>query len=143
MAARLRGAGLTCQVREEGPFKLAMFEKYMWICAFMLLGVHYGGIMVGEVEEKHKGDLVQMVSEMQAAIADKEGVTFEDKCPERLCAYARTVAHFPTALKEFDWRNKYFLDLTRAREAEGKDDLTPLHTKLLLKARDDGHVKFD
>jgi len=53
--------------------------------------------------------------------------------PQRLLAYARSVAHFPTALKEFDWRNKYFLDLTRARAAKGLPDLTPMHTDLLSK----------
>jgi len=143
VAARLKSAGLTCQIKDTAPFQLAMFEKHMWICAFMLLGVHHGGVTVGEVESKHTDDLVQMVTEMQQAIQDKEGVKFEAKCPERLLAYARTVAHFPTALKEFDWRNKYFLDITRDREASGKPDLTPMHTKLLLKARDDGHVKFD
>ena len=128
--------------------------------------------------------------------------------------YSYIQAHFPTALKEFEWRNQFFLDLTRAREAAGacpcvrsmcmrisvlesgndwerenergaggrgggeqkdegglcvsirietelssetrasarththtythtgKPDLTPMHTKLLTKARDDGHVAF-
>ena len=92
--------------------------------------------------------------------------------PERLLAYAKTVGHFPTALKEFEWRNqsrparrsprpcppptpitgpradargvgRFWLDISRGRAAAGKADLTPFHTKLLTKARDDGHVKFD
>ncbi len=63
--------------------------------------------------------------------------------PARLLAYAKTVAHFPTALKEFEWRNKFWLDRTRARTAAGKPDLTPFHTELLMKVKDNGHVKFD
>jgi len=38
---------------------------------------------------------------------------------------------------------RFWLDISRGRAAAGKADLTPFHTKLLTKARDDGHVKFD
>ena len=36
----------------------------------------------------------------------EKGVAFKAGMPARLCAYAKTVGHFPTALKEFEWRNK-------------------------------------
>eukprot|EP00960_Hanusia_phi_P058766 763979-Hanusia_phi.AAC.5 len=143
VAARLRGSGLTCNVLDEDNFRACMFEKHMWICTFMLLGVHHGGITVGEVESKHKEDVFKMVEEMQKCLEVERGIKFKDGVPERLCAYARSVAHFPTALKEFSWRNKFWLDIARAREGKGEKDLTPFHTKLLLKARDDGAVKFD
>mmetsp|Transcript_21208 Transcript_21208/g.52169 ORF Transcript_21208/g.52169 Transcript_21208/m.52169 type:complete len:348 (-) Transcript_21208:2440-3483(-) len=143
VSARLQGAGLTCHAMDRDKFRARMFEKHMWICAFMLIGVHNGGITVGDVESKHKDDLVQMVTEMMAAISESTGTKFEDGVPERLLAYARSVAHFPTALKEFEWRNKFFLDLTRAREAKGEADLTPLHTSMLMKAKETGAVKFD
>lgn len=130
VASRLKGADLTCGVFDAAPFRARMFEKHMWICAFMLLGVTHSGT-VGDVESKHKDELVKMVTEMMSAISEETGVEFEAGCPERLLAYARSVAHFPTALKEFDWRNKYFLDLTRARAAKGLPDLTPMHTDLL------------
>jgi len=141
VAARLRGAGLTCNVLNEDDFRASMFEKHMWICAFMLLGVHHGGT-VGDVAAQHSEDLKAMVAEMMAVLEEERGVKFKPGVQDRLLAYAETVAHFPTALKEFEWRNQFFLDLTRAREAAGKPDLTPMHTKLLTKARDDGHVAF-
>ena len=53
VAARLRGAGLTCNVLNEDDFRASMFEKHMWICAFMLLGVHHGGT-VGDVAAQHR-----------------------------------------------------------------------------------------
>ncbi len=34
------------------------------------------------------------------------------------------------------------MDMTAARKAAGKADLTPFHTELLTAARDAGHVKF-
>ena len=40
------------------------------------------------------------------------------------------------------YRYRYWLDATRAREAQGKADLTPFHTQLLLQARDNAHISF-
>ena len=51
---------------------------------------------------------------------------------DRLCAYARSVAHFPTALKEFEWRNGWFADLTFTSNSQLRPDPTPLHTNILL-----------
>ena len=51
---------------------------------------------------------------------------------DRLCAYARSVAHFPTALKEFEWRNGWFADLTFTSNSILRPDPTPLHTNILL-----------
>ena len=118
VAARLRGAGLTCNVLNEDDFRASMFEKHMWISAFMLLGVHHGGT-VGDVASKHADDLRMMVEEMMAVLQEERGVAFKAGVPERLLAYAQTVAHFPTALKELEWRNQFWLDLTRARQAAG------------------------
>ena len=118
VAARLRGAGLTCNVLNEDDFRASMFEKHMWICAFMLLGVHHAGT-VGDVACQYPDDLRKMVGEMMAVLREERGVVFKAGVEERLLAYAKTVAHFPTALKEFEWRNQFFLDLTRARTAAG------------------------
>jgi hypothetical protein len=52
-----------------------------------------------------------------------------------LRAYARSVAHFPTALKEQDWRNGWFEGLSAKAKEEGRADPCPLHTELLGKAR--------
>jgi hypothetical protein len=72
---------LTCGVFDAAPFRARMFEKHMWICAFMLLGVTHSGT-VGDVESKHKDELVKMVTEMMSAISDETGVKFESGCPE-------------------------------------------------------------
>ncbi|MEW5304327.1 MAG: hypothetical protein WDW38_011035 [Sanguina aurantia] len=54
---------------------------------------------------------------------------------DRLMAYARSVAHFPTALKEFKWRNGWFHGLTLQAASQGKADPCPLHTALLLRLK--------
>lgn len=45
------------------------------------VGVTHGGT-VGDVESKHKGELVQMVTEMMAAVTEESGVKFDAGCPE-------------------------------------------------------------
>ena len=42
------------------------------------------------------------------------------------------MAHFPTALKEFEWRNGWFADLTFKSNSILRPDPTPLHTNILL-----------
>jgi len=41
------------------------------------------------------------------------------------------VAHFPTAVKEFQWRNGWFYGLSQAAGAEGRADPCPTHTAWL------------
>ena len=47
--------------------------------------------------------------------------------------YARSVAHFPTAVKEFEWRNGWFHDLSKAALAKGLPDPMPVHSAGLAK----------
>merc|ERR1719217_522446 len=59
------------------------------------------------------------------------GLKCRDLAPgafERLAAYGRVVAHFPTAVKEFEWRNGWFYAITEAAVKDGKADPCPLHT---------------
>lgn len=48
---------------------------------------------------------------------------------DRLAAYARSVAHFPTAVKEFEWRNGAFYDMSLAAEKAERPDPCPKHTE--------------
>lgn len=41
-----------------------------------------------------------LIAELASAAAAEKGFTFEEGIEERLCAYSRAVAHFPTAVKE-------------------------------------------
>jgi hypothetical protein len=134
VAARLRRAGLACHVLEKPAFRASMFEKLIWICAFMLVGATHPGATVGDVEQKHGEEVVALIEELAAGCAAAEGVSFQPNLAPRLCAYARSVAHFPTAVKEFEWRNGWFWGLSTAARAAGRPDPFPLHSALLLKA---------
>lgn len=41
-----------------------------------------------------------LIAELASAAAAEKGLVFEEAIEERLCAYSRAVAHFPTAVKE-------------------------------------------
>jgi hypothetical protein len=88
---------------------------------------------VGEVERAYSSEVRALIRELAAAAARaRQGVSFPPGLEERLCAYARSVGHFPTALKEVEWRNGWFVDLTLQALSELKQDPCPLHTDLIL-----------
>lgn len=75
--------------------------------------------------------VASLIAELASAAAEERGLTFDAGIEERLCAYSRAVAHFPTAVKEFKWRNGWFYSLTEKALAQGKPDPCPLHTAWL------------
>ena len=124
IAERLRSAGLSCKVYEtKDEFNKSMLEKLVWICAFMVVGATHG-CTVGEVEAQHKAEVGQLIEELYVAGCKELGLDADTNgLVERLCAYARSVAHFPTAVKEFPWRNGFFVSMG--------EEVCPLHTKAL------------
>ncbi|XP_047328574.1 uncharacterized protein LOC124932021 isoform X1 [Impatiens glandulifera] len=131
VAARLNSGGLSCKVLDKEAFEKQMLEKLIWISAFMLVGARHPGATVGVVEKEFRSEVCSLIAELASAAAAEKGVTFDDRMDERLCAYSRAVAHFPTAVKEFKWRNGWFYSLSEKAIAEGKPDPSPLHTAWL------------
>jgi hypothetical protein len=99
----------------------------------MAVGAEHG-CTVGEVEAHHREEVALLIKELYLAGCDDLGIPAGedvDSVVDRLCAYARSVAHFPTAVKEFSWRNGYFHGLSEAAARDGVPDPCPLHTSLL------------
>ncbi|GBF98408.1 hypothetical protein Rsub_10473 [Raphidocelis subcapitata] len=130
IAARLHAGGLSCQVLGKEAFTQAMLEKLAWISAFMLVGVKHGAT-VGEVEARHTQEVSALLSELLAEGSAAMGVPEAPGAVERLLAYARSVSHFPTAIKEFEWRNGWFYGLSQMSLRSDEPDPCPLHTALL------------
>lgn len=135
--ARLAQANLTCHVKNGDSFTQAMLEKHIWICAFMLVGAGHGGITVGDVESLHRDEFAALANELAAAGSNELGVVLEDGLVDRLCAYGRAVSHFPTAVKEVEWRNGWFYDISLRELTAGRPDPMPLHTAGLQRALGD------
>ena len=132
-AARLRKADLTCRELAGDEYTCAMLEKHVWICAFMMCGALNGGCTVGDVEASHAAQLRPLVDELVAAGEAELGVKLAPGAYDRLAAYGRSVAHFPTAVKEFEWRNGWFYQISAKAAKAGKPDPLPLHTAGLVK----------
>eukprot|EP00930_Biecheleria_cincta_P015149 TRINITY_DN12743_c0_g1_i1.p1 TRINITY_DN12743_c0_g1~~TRINITY_DN12743_c0_g1_i1.p1 ORF type:complete len:369 (+),score=68.79 TRINITY_DN12743_c0_g1_i1:22-1128(+) len=136
VATRLKKAGLACRVLEDQEFTKAYWEKNIWIAAYMLVGALSGsGTSVGDVESSHRSEVDDLIKELALAVEGANaGIKWDlDPLCEKLAAYARSVAHFPTAVKEFEWRNGAFYSLTTAAETAGLQDPCPLHTAGLKK----------
>ena len=135
-ARRLRASGgLSCRVAESrAAFDAAALEKLVWISAFMLVGAKHGGVSVGEVEAEHAAEVGALIRELALGGARALGLP-EGAVPanvvEKLRAYARSVAHFPTAVKEFEWRNGWFWGLSEKKRGNGEEDPFPTHSRLL------------
>ena len=137
-ANRLRNCGsLSCRVLESRTdFDAAALEKLVWISAFMLVGAKNGGVTVGEVESRHSEEVSSLIRELSSGGADALGLPEgalpdSEKLVAKLRAYARSVAHFPTAVKEFEWRNGWFWELSRKKTEGGEEDPFPMHSSLL------------
>lgn len=131
VAGRLHAGGLSCKVLDKEAFQKQMLEKLIWISAFMLVGARHPGATVGVVEKEYRSEVSSLIVELASAAAAEKGLAFEEAMEDRLCAYSRTVSHFPTAVKEFKWRNGWFYLLSEKAIAEGKPDPCPLHTAWL------------
>lgn len=128
--SRLNAADLACNVLDKELWTVAMLEKHIWICAFMAVGAKYG-CSVGQVERKHSEEIRTVIGELGRTATLETEVSFPAGLDDRLCAYARSVAHFPTALKEFEWRNGWFANISFKYVVQQKEDPCPSHTAIL------------
>ncbi|BBN14828.1 hypothetical protein MPTK1_6g14820 [Marchantia polymorpha subsp. ruderalis] len=131
VAARLESAGLSCKVLDAEEFKKPQLEKLIWISAFMLVGTRHPGATCGDVESKYREEVVSLIQELAAVAESVKNTKFDSGIEERLCAYARSVSHYPTAVKEFEWRNGWFYDISQRALSNGETDPCPLHTAWL------------
>ena len=107
-----------------------MLEKLVWISGVMLVGQKHKA-SVGQVESQHGQEVSALFAELAAAGSRELGVALDGGVVERLNAYSRSVAHFPTAVKEFQWRNGWFHGISQRALAAGQADPMPMHSALL------------
>lgn len=132
---RLTTSNLACRMLRDPEFMQAYWEKNLWIAAYMLVGALHDGCTVGDVEAKHRKEVDELIAQLATGVAAANADVRWDKlllC-DRLAAYARSVAHFPTAVKEFEWRNGPFYDISLQAKAAGRPDPCPQHTAGLEK----------
>ena len=125
---RLTSTGLTCKILKERDFRRSMLEKLIWISVFNLIGAVHGNISMGEVARAHEKEVTEMSIELATMVRFTLTVGMLPNIEDRLLAYARAVKDFPTAIKEFEWRNGFFYKYSMLAKKNGLPDPSPMHT---------------
>jgi len=124
---RLLGVKAACVRRHL--FSQHELDKVCWLVTHGLLcAVH--NVTVGEVAEHHHEALGALTTELvEVAAAERGGGGDPVAMVERLRAYSRTIPSFCASVKEWEWRDGWFV------EAAARHGLhTPTHHDLLRKA---------
>lgn len=101
-------------VAEPEAFAVTELEKLVWNCCFGLLCEHTGKT-VGAVVEEHDDLLSPLVDELVTVGMPAFGLALSSEereaMKDRLRAYSRTIPEYRGAVKEWDWRNGWFLSV--------------------------------
>lgn len=122
----LQDIDVPASVVPESEFRGVELEKLAWNCAFGLLCERHG-VSVGEVVVRHHDELSALVAEFNAV----GGAALEVQLPlaplvERLCAYSKSIPTYRGAVKEWPWRNGWFVAQSAALGMP-----MPVHDRLL------------
>ncbi len=117
-------------VAEETAFATTELEKLIWNCAFGLLCEH-GDTTVGGVVRDQAPTLGALVDELVTLGQPAFGLTLDppqrQRLLERLCAYSMSIPTYRGAVKEWRWRNGWFVE-------RAADSAPGLHEQLLRQA---------
>lgn len=110
-------------------FAAIELEKLLWNSCFGLLCDAFAAD-VGTIVREHHAELHDLVAELLAIGAPALGLSLElDPLVERLAAYSRSIPSFRASVKEWRWRNGWFVELARERGSS-----LPVHERLLARA---------
>ena len=119
------------EVVEPEAFALLELEKLAWNCSFGLACEAFG-LTVGEVVETRRETIDTMVAEMVRVGAPAVGLEASKidavAMAARCCDYSRSIPSYRGAVKEWTWRNGWFVE-TSAREGIEMS----VHAELLAK----------
>lgn len=118
--------GVGACVVDWARFSAAELEKLIWNAAFGLLCEAHG-TDVGGVVRDHRAELHALAGELSRVGRASMGVDPDlDRLVDRLCAYSLTIPTYRGAVKEWRWRNGWFVE----EAARFRVD-TPVHHALL------------
>jgi ketopantoate reductase len=119
-------ARLPARCVDADSFAAIELEKLLWNSCFGLLCDAHD-CDVGTVVLEHAGELRELVAELLAIAAPALGVSLAlEPLLARLVAYSESIPSYRAALKEWRWRNGWFVDLARERGLP-----LPVHERLL------------
>lgn len=105
----LNQAGLPSKGMDWARFSLYELEKMVWISAFGALGDAYDKD-VGTLAEQHPGEIAVLADELRTVGRAVMGVDIElDWLVNRMCTYSSKIPRFRAGVREFTWRNGWFV----------------------------------
>lgn len=114
---------------DAAEFGALELEKLSWNCAFGLMCEVYKET-VGNVADRHGDELAKLVREFAAIGRKAMDVKVSDReLLRHQVAYARSISSYRGAIKEWDWRNGWFIEAAAKHEIEA-----PVHEELLRRA---------
>ncbi len=126
VVAAFAAAELPAEVVPPEAFAAIELEKLIWNCAFGLLCEAHA-CSVGEVVERHADELRALVAELLAIGQPSFSISLElEPLLARLSTYSRSIPDYRGAVKEWHWRNGYFV-----LAAAERGIATPVHDRLL------------
>lgn len=112
----LSSVDVPAAVVDAQAFAVTELEKLLWNCCFGLLCEHTGE-PVGAVVEEHGPLLTQLAEELMHWGMPAFGLSLETAARaamvERLRAYSRSIPDYRGAVKEWPWRNGWFVEVAR------------------------------
>lgn len=130
----LQRLGIPAHLASDADFAEIELEKLVWNCVFGLLcEVH--DCAVGPLVGAHAASTRGLVDELAAVGASALGIRVDlDALWERLRAYTLQIPDYRGAVKEWVWRNGWFVEVAREQQRA-----TPLHDRAL---RESGHLQL-
>lgn len=146
LSMRLSTGNLACSVKLDRDGRRSTLEKLVFVSAYNLVGQCFGGLTVGEVAKQYPQEVGMLSRELASFIRYTLSVSLFSGLDDRLAEYAAKMEFLPTSFDDFQFRNGYFYRYTkmagtRTTPAGVKievPDTTPVHTELLMYARDEG-----
>lgn len=126
VAAWFSALGVTAWSVDWARFTYSEVEKLTWIAAHGLLCERHHAT-VGEIAEQHQDELAALVAELSRICRVSMGVDVATThLVEKHLEYSRSIPAYQGAVREWPWRNGWFVQ--EARQF-GMD--TPVHDRLL------------
>jgi hypothetical protein len=107
-------------------FQAEMMSKLIWNCVFGLLcDVHQ--CSVGRLVEAHRSDIDALIGELARVSNTAVGTRLsKEQVSAALCAYSMSIPDYTGTLKQWIWRNGWFVEASAAHALQ-----IPLHAELL------------
>lgn len=125
IVGELSALGVPAEEVDERQFAAWELEKLLWNCVFGLLCQAHN-CTVGEALARHPQEIADLTAELLPVGARALGLRVDSRAVlRRLLDYSAAIAHNRAAVKEWPWRNGWFV-----AEAARQNTALPLHARL-------------